>query len=198
MKKNQSTFTFVFSIYVITAIAAIAVFHHNGSYLSRKLDQKLVAEQESADALTQSPAEPVSSNDTVVGIVDTPSIPEEIVEEVPNEPEPEPEVVEEPEDSPVIQEPEEEPEPEIADTDDDKVYYGFMVKPGTTLVRVRETSDPNGPILCRINGGDKGYVIEKGDKRSHVVLDDGTVGYVFNAYLEISEISKDEVPEEYR
>ena len=47
MKKNQSTFTFVFSIYVITAIAAIAVFHHNGSYLSRKLDQKLVAEQES-------------------------------------------------------------------------------------------------------------------------------------------------------
>lgn len=186
MKKHQSAFYLVFATYLIAGIAAIVMFYDHGSRLSRQLEEQLLAQAETSDALSvQEPEnivepEPEPEPEVIVEPEPEPE-PEEIAESEP-EPEPEPEV---------IAEPEPEPEPE-------KIYYGFTVNSGKSSVRVRQTAERNSSIVGHVNGGDTGYVIEEEGNRTKVVLKDGTVGYIFNEYITISEIPKEDVPEEYR
>ena len=87
-----------------------------------------------------------------------------------------------------------------ADVDDDgTVYYAFSVNKDVSAVRIRESEDRNSSIVGRVSAGDKGYILEKGDKRSKIVTEDGSVtGYIYNEYIQISEIPKNDYPEEYR
>lgn len=88
---------------------------------------------------------------------------------------------------------------ETDDTKDDgKTYYGYTVNSGVSSVRVRKTANRSSKIIGHVNGGETGYVIEKGDIRSKIVTKDGTVGYIYNEYITISEISKKNVPKKYR
>lgn len=88
---------------------------------------------------------------------------------------------------------------ETDDTKDDgKTYYGYTVNSGVSSVRVRKTANRSSKIIGHVNGGETGYVIEKGDIRSKIVTKDGTVGYIYNEYITISEISKKDVPKKYR
>ncbi|MBO5246742.1 MAG: hypothetical protein J6B28_05710 [Eubacterium sp.] len=87
---------------------------------------------------------------------------------------------------------------EDADNDSDKIYYGYKVNSGVTGVRVRETSERNSDVVGHISDGDTGYILEVGDIRSKILLTDGTIGYVYNEYIQIVEISSEDVPEEYR
>ena len=184
MKKQPSAFFLVFATYLIAGIAAIVMFYDHGSRLSRQLDEKTLAQTEASDAPSVQEPEPVAQPE-----------PEVITEPEPEpEPEAEPEVISEPEPEPepeVIDEPEPEPEPE-------KIYYGFTVRSGKTSVRVRKSAERNSSIVGHVNGGDTGYVIEEDGKRTKVVLKDGTVGYIYSEYITVSEISKKEVPKEYR
>lgn len=90
------------------------------------------------------------------------------------------------------------PETDTADTEPEKIYYGYTVKSGKTNVRVRKSTDRDSSIICLVNGDDTGYLIEKGKKRSKIVLADGAVGYIYNEYITVSEIPKKDVPKEYR
>ncbi|MDY3818717.1 MAG: hypothetical protein SO019_06640, partial [Lachnospiraceae bacterium] len=88
---------------------------------------------------------------------------------------------------------------ETDDTKDDgKTYYSYTVNSGVSSVRVRKTANRSSKIIGHVNGGETGYVIEKGDIRSKIVTKDGTVGYIYNEYITISEISKKDVPKKYR
>ena len=182
MKKYQSAFYLVFAVYVIAGIVAIVLFYNHGSRLSRQLDEQTLAQTEASDALIISDTEPEPEPEAEPEVIAEP------------EPEPEPEVIAEPEPEPepeVIAEPEPEPEPE-------KIYFGFTVKSGKTHVRVRQSSSRNSSIVGQLNSGDTGYVIEEDGSRTKIVMKDGTVGYIYNEYITVSEIPKEDVPEEYR
>lgn len=180
MKKHPFPFRFTFAVYAITGIFAILLFYINGSYLSHQIGQSQSSDRTSEVSMIT----PASKDIDVVGIVDTPDKAE-------NTPQPEIEPIpeEEPADPPVADD---------ADTQPEKIYYGFTVVDGITALHVRETNKRNGRIIHHMHSGDKGFILEKDDRRSYVVLDNGIVGYVFNTYIEISEISKEEFPEEYR
>lgn len=82
--------------------------------------------------------------------------------------------------------------------DDSKTYYAFTVNDGVTGVRIRETADRNSKTVSHIDGGRSGYVLEQGDTHSKILTKKGTVGYIYNDYITISEIPRDDFPEEYR
>lgn len=82
--------------------------------------------------------------------------------------------------------------------DDGKTYYAFTVNDGVTGVRIRETADRNSKTVSHIDGGRSGYVLEQGDTHSKILTKKGTVGYIYNDYITISEIPGDDFPEEYR
>lgn len=182
MKKYQSAFYLVFAVYVIAGIASIVLFFNHGSRLSRQLDEQILAQTEASNALIVPETEPEVQPEPEVITEPEPETEPEVIAEP--EPEPEPEVIAEPE-------PEPEPEPE-------KIYYGFTVKSGKSSVRVRETPSRSSSIVGHLNGGDTGYVIEEDGSRTKIVMKDGTVGYIYNEYITVSEIPKEDVPEEYR
>ena len=205
MKKHQSIFPLIFAIYVIAGIAAIVLFYNHGSRLSRQLDEQVLAQTETSNDLIVSEAEPEPEpvvEPEVVAEPEPEAEPEVITEPEPTEPEviaePEPEIEAEPE-AEAEPEPEIEAEPEAeAEPEPEKIYYGFTVKAGKSSVRVRKSTDRNSSIVGRLNGGDTGYVIEEDGSRTKIVMEDGTVGYIYNEYINVSEIPIEDVPEEYR
>lgn len=218
MKKDNLLFTILFAIYIAAGVIAIILFYTRGSYLSRELAASATVQIE-ADTVETDTVEPDTIEpdtiepDTVDTDQTTPDIPEEpqtpAEPEVPDVPEtPEvPETPAEPETPEVPEEPAEpeastEPTDEAADDadseDDGKTYYGFTVIDGVKGVRIRETSARNSKTVSHIDGGKSGYVLEKGDTRSKILTKKGTIGYIYNEYLTITEIPKKDFPEEYR
>lgn len=206
MKKNHMLFTILFTIYIAAGVIAIILFYTKGSYLSRELAASATVRIET-DTLEPDTVEP-----------ETPAAPETPAEpqtpEVPEEPA-EPEAPKEPtkpvDDSDSDSDSTNESasadasdvtEDQAADAtdseDDGKTYYGFTVIDGVTGVRIRETSDRNSKTVSHIDGGKSGYVLEKGDTRSKILTKKGTIGYIYNEYLTITEIPKTDFPEEYR
>ena len=215
MKKNHMLFTILFAIYIAAGVIAIILFYTKGSYLSRELAASATVRIET-DTL-----EP----DTVEADQTTPDIPAEpetpAALETPAEPQTPPEVPEEPteptddfdsdsdsdSDSDFIDETAssdasdvtEDPTADDTDSEEDgKTYYEFTVIDGVTGVRIRKTSDRNSKTVSHIDGGKSGYVLEKGDTRSKILTKKGTIGYIYNEYLTITEIPKKDFPEEYR
>lgn len=224
MKKDHMLFPILFIIYIIAGIVSIILFYSSGSNLSRKLQdaEAVMSEADAPDTdvipepeiteepedtvsepdIAEEPVEEVSEPEQPVDAVSEPDMAEEPVEEVsePEEPEDTSEESEEPDteasDDAVASEEEVEDDTE---EDDGKTYYAFEVNSGVSAVRVRRTSDRNSEIVGRVNGGDTGYILEMGDTRSKIVTADGSViGYVYNEYITISEISKKDYPKEYR
>lgn len=224
MKKQQSFFSLVFAIYLIAGIAAIVLFYQQGSHLSHTLDQPdPVAQEADPKAMQQtSPdvevVEIIEPTDSEV-VEDNDATDSEIVEDndttdsevIEDNDTTETDIVETNEDPQVISdaaiEADDVSDPEetnastdeaLPDDNEAKTYYGYTVNSDVHALRVRKTSERNSKIIAFINGGETGFVIEKGDVRSQILTPDGTVGYVFNEYITISEIPKKEVPKEYR
>ncbi len=205
MKKNHMPFTISFAVYLAAGIIAVILFAAKGSYLSRELaasaavpDETVTAEQPEVSELPDVPEEPQETPET----------------EIPEEPQA-PELSKEPETPPItpteadvstdsITDPSSESEPSADEAatdkagDDGKIYYAFTVNDGVTGVRIRETADRNSKTVSHIDGGRSGYVLEQGDTRSKILTKKGTVGYIYNDYITISEIPRDNFPEEYR
>ena len=205
MKKNHMPFTISFAVYLAAGIIAVILFAAKGSYLSRELaasaavpDETVTAEQPEVSELPDVPEEPQETPET----------------EIPEEPQA-PEISSEPETPPTapaqedvitdsITDPSSESEPSADEAatdkaeDDGKTYYAFTVNDGVTGVRIRETADRNSKTVSHIDGGRSGYVLEQGDTRSKILTKKGTVGYIYNDYITISEIPRDDFPEEYR
>ena len=87
-----------------------------------------------------------------------------------------------------------EPEP-VAET---KQYYSFVTTNRYQILHVRETPDMNGKILARLEPGTRGYVLEHAPEWSLIVTGDNIKGYSYNQYLDLTEITPEELPEQYR
>lgn len=219
MKKNHMPFTISFTVYLAAGIIAVILFAAKGSYLSRELaasaavpDENVTAEQPEVSELPDVPEEPQETPET--------EIPEEPqAPELPKEPETPPAApAQEDVITDSITDPSSESEPSADEAatgkaddkpaadeaatdkagDDGKTYYAFTVNDGVTGVRIRETADRNSKTVSHIDGGRSGYVLEQGDTRSKILTKKGTVGYIYNDYITISEIPRDDFPEEYR
>ncbi len=205
MKKNHMPFTISFAVYLAAGIIAVILFAAKGSYLSRELAASAAVPDETVTA----------EQPEVSELPDVPEKPQEMPEtEIPEEPQA-PELSSEPETPPAapaqedvitdsITDPSSESEPSADEAatdkagDDGKTYYAFTVNDGVTGVRIRETADRNSKTVSHIDGGRSGYVLEQGDTRSKILTKKGTVGYIYNDYITISEIPRDDFPEEYR
>ena len=213
MKKNHMPFTISFAVYIAAGIIAVILFATRGSYLSRELaataavpDENVTAEQPEVSELPDVPEKTQETPET--------EIPEEPqAPEISKEPETPPaapteenvitdSITDPSSDSDAATAPNDEPASDEATTDeagdDGKTYYAFTVNDGVTGVRIRETADRNSKTVSHIDGGRSGYVLEQGDTRSKILTKKGTVGYIYNDYITISEIPGKDFPEEYR
>lgn len=186
MKKNHMPFTISFTIYLAAGIIAVILFATKGSYLSRELaataavpDENVTAEQPEISKEPETPPAAPTEEDVITDSLANPSS-----------------------DSDAATAPNDEPASEEATTDevgdDGKTYYAFTVNDGVTGVRIHETAERNSKTVSHIDGGRSGYVLEQGDTRSKILTKKGTVGYIYNDYITISEIPRDDFPEEYR
>lgn len=220
-------FTISFTIYLAAGIIAVILFATRGSYLSRELaasaavpDENVTAEQPEVSELPDVPEKTQETPET--------EIPEEPqAPEISKEPETPPaapteenvitdSITDPSSDSDAATAPNDEPASEEATTDeaddkpaadeaatddagdDGKTYYAFTVNDGVTGVRIRETADRNSKTVSHIDGGRSGYVLEQGATHSKILTKKGTVGYIYNDYITISEIPGKDFPEEYR
>ena len=213
MKKNHMPFSILFLIYAGAGVISLVAFGMNGSYLSRRQEAPVAAAAEpeiSVDPVEEPTEQP--ADDPVEAPTETPiEAPVENPDDTlaPDTPEPEeisetPDPVTEPADDSETGDPSADPAYETEASDDEeaaepeKNYYAFTVIDGVTNVRIRETDARDSQTVSHIDGGKSGYVLEKGDSRSKILTKKGTVGYIYNEYITISEIPKEEFPEEYR
>ena len=145
------------------------------------------------DVITDSITDPSSDSDAATAPEDEPSADEMTTEDDEDEPSADEAATGKANDKPAADE---------AATDkagdDGKTYYTFTVNDGVTGVRIRETAGRNSKTVSHIDGGRSGYVLEQGDTHSKILTKKGTVGYIYNDYITISEIPRDDFPEEYR
>lgn len=78
-------------------------------------------------------------------------------------------------------------------TTEEPKYYAFTALNFKGNLHVREAASMNAKIIARFTPGSSGYVIELGPTWSLVTSGDIT-GYVFNEYLEFTEIPEEEYP----
>lgn len=99
-----------------------------------------------------------------------------------------------------VSEPETETEPamETEPAAEAKQYYSFVTTNRYQILHVRETPDLSGKILARLDPGTKGYVLEHTPEWSLIVTGDNIKGYSYNQYLDLTEITPEELPEQYR
>lgn len=227
MKKNHMPFTISFTVYLAAGIIAVILFAAKGSYLSRELaasaavpDETVTAEQPEVSELPDVPEKPQETPETEIPeeprapeLSKEPETPpaapaqEDVITDSITDPSSDSDAATAPEDEPTADEAatdeaDDKPAADEATTDeagdDGKTYYAFTVNDGVTGVRIRETADRNSKTVSHIDGGRSGYVLEQGDTRSKILTKKGTVGYIYNDYITISEIPGKDFPEEYR
>lgn len=187
MKKNDTLFILVFVIFLISGVTALCLFRAHASDPEPAAAPAVSVAQDQPDVpdtKPEPPAEPVPEPETEAA-----SEPEA----EPAEPDVQPEADTASETKPEAEpETESKPETEPADTPESEPeeaeYASYTVVPSdVTGVRVRKTSDRESEVIALLNGGDTGIVLETGKNRTKILLPDGSAGYVFNEYLEISE-----------
>ena len=227
MKKNHMPFTISFTVYIAAGIIAVILFASRGSYLSRELaasaaipDETVTAEQPEVSELPDVPEEPQETPETEIPeepqapeISSEPETPpaalaqEDVITDSITDPSSDSDAATAPKGEPAsdeaaTDEAEDEPTSDEAATDkagdDGKTYYAFTVNDSVTGVRIRETADRNSKTVSHIDGGRSGYVLEQGATHSKILTKKGTVGYIYNDYITISEIPGKDFPEEYR
>ncbi len=191
-KKNNKSIRFIFVgtmiFYIIFGILAIGLFSMFGTFVSGRIPPLNVMSFFSANKKVENTAPrqiigSVESSDSVSYNFET---------EVPAE-EIEPDLIETvPIGSPA--EPEPEPEP-VEPAEPEQHFYSFTSINSTTILHMRSEPSMDAPVIAKLKPGTKGYVMEIGDDWSRVWAD-GKVGYCSNEFLSLTEISKDEIPEE--
>lgn len=219
MKKNHMLFSILFFIYAGGGVVSLIMFGMTGSYLSRKQTAPTaVVEQDISENATVEPLEVPTGNPVEAPADESVESPAKNSDNTLTSDTPKPEESSEPsteatDDSDASMSDESASDPTVKasgssdETDSseneeaakpEKTYYAFTVIDGVTDVCIRETDARYATILSHIDGGNSGYVLEKGDTRTKILTKKGTIGYIYNEYITISEIPMNEFPEEYR
>ncbi len=76
-------------------------------------------------------------------------------------------------------------------------YYRFTVNTKIQRLHLREAPNLLAGIRDWLPKGTRGYIITPTADWSYVTTEDGRMGYCFNGYLDLTEISRDEYPSEF-
>lgn len=202
MKKNATLFLIVCAIFLVSGTAAIIRFHAISSEpaaisstdnppseadLNKPPEPETTTPAKDPGSDTQIATAPPEPDTDTNAAADAPASDDE--SEAP-QPEAAPESeTDTPADDP--SEPADEAKPEEDPSDEQEARYEYTVVPDdATGVRVRKTSDRGSEVIALLSGGDTGIVLEIGDTRSKIMLPDGSVGYVFNEYIQISDLTE--------
>ncbi len=176
----QKTITVIFVLmiffYISAAIFAVTILSRNAVFLGDRLDLE--------NALRVAEVKSAEERKIIGSVSETAQEPAPVQEAAPAE--------EAPAEEPVEEEPaaEETPEPE-----NETKYYSFTSINSTTILHMREEPDLKAKSIYQLKPGTKGYVMELGDDWSRVYAK-GEVGYCSNEFLSLTEISKEDIPEE--
>ncbi len=182
MKDNQRIFIFLFAFFAVVALGSLVFLGTTGSVFDRT--------RESAGATTAVMSQTIvpdeaSSEESVEEVVEEP-----VVEEPKEEPVVEEPVVEEP----VVEEPVEEP---VVEEESPLKYYTFKTNTKSTILRLREQPSQDSAILKKLKMQTPGYVLKPGNVWCKVVTETGETGYCATQYLVLTEVTKEEFPQEY-
>ncbi len=186
VKSDKLIFIFVLIYYVMIAALGIGVFSSLGIFVGYRIPPLFNMGKsdsiDSAPATTQQIVGSVTSLNSVSYDFNEPEVPEE-------EP-PKPETDEIPEEETVEADnvPVEEIVPET-------LFYSFTSINSTTILHMRKEPSLDSPVIARLTPGTKGYIMELGDDWSRVWADN-KIGYCSNEFLSLTEISRDDIPEE--
>ena len=186
VKSDKLIFIFALIYYVLIAALGIGVFSSFGIFIGNRIPPLFNMGKsnslDSAPATTQQIVGSVTSLNSVNYDFDEPEVPEE------EPPKPETDEVSEEETAEPDNTPVEEviPEPQ---------FYSFTSINSTTILHMRKEPSIDSRVIAKLTPGTKGYVMELGDDWSRVWADD-KIGYCSNEFLSLTEISKDEIPEE--
>ena len=177
MRDNQRIFIVLFTFFTVVALGSLLLLSAGGSVFNRNRDSF--------------GAQPAVLDNTTIIADEAATVASS--EEVAPEPEPVPEP--EPEPEPVVQEPvKEEPVEEPA-----KIrYFTFTVSTRSTVLNVRENPGMDATILKKLPKSAKGYILKPGAEWSLVRSEKGTEGYCSNEYMEITEVTAEDFPEDLR
>lgn len=89
-----------------------------------------------------------------------------------------------------------EEEPEVEEEPQGKVFYKFVVTTQVNRLRIRREPNEDAKIMNYFNKGETGYILIKGSNWSYVT-DGKKTGYCSNQYMNITEITEDELPDFY-
>lgn len=176
LDKSKRTVLAMLCLYLAAGIVAVILFNVYGSKMSRKGDAVKYTFVD--DGKVAEHVEIVSVN-----VLGESGAKEEI--------QPEEEVVEEQE---ALQE-------EVQEEPQGKKFYKFVVTTQVNRLRIRREPSEDAGILNFFNKGETGYILIKGENWSYV-SNGKKQGYCSNEYMNLIEISKDELPdffpEEYK
>lgn len=182
MRNNQRIFIVLFTFFTVVALGSLLLLTTKGSVFNRN-----------RDSFGAQPA--VLDNATIIAN-DAASV--ESTEEV-VQPVAEAEPVAEPE--PVAEEPaatEPAATEQVAEEPAGIRYFTFTVSTKTTVLNVRENPGLDAAILKKLPKNTKGYILKPGNDWSFVRSENGTEGYCSNEYLDITEVTAEDFPEDLR
>ena len=98
----------------------------------------------------------------------------------------------------VLDEPEDDSLNDAESTSDEpeKMFFKFMVTTRVHNLRIREAGSLTAKVIGKMPKGVTGYILEVGDEWSLVKYDD-IIGYSNNKYLDIVQIAKEDLPEDF-
>ena len=76
-------------------------------------------------------------------------------------------------------------------------YFTFKTSTSRTVLNFRKEPASDSKILWKLAPGTFGYVLLIGDEWSRVALENGAIGYCATEYLEMTEVTRADFPEEY-
>lgn len=79
----------------------------------------------------------------------------------------------------------------------EKRYFTFITGTKYNVLRLREGPSEEAEILHKLNKNTPGYVLQPGNTWSKVVTVNGSIGYCATEYLNMTEVTAEEFPQEY-
>lgn len=181
MKHSGRIFIALFAFFITVAVGALMMLGSKSSVFNR--DSNSIGAKTAVMSQTVVGDEPSKDMSISDDFADTPS--EEASEEVTEAAveavsEPEPETLE--------------PEPENAR---EKRYFTFVTSTTYTILRVREAPSEDAAIIHKLSKKTPGYILQPGNTWSKVVTMSGSIGYCATEYLDMTEVSAQDFPQEY-
>ena len=184
MKHSGRIFIALFAFFITVAVGALMMLGSKSSVFNR--DSNSIGAKTAVMSQTVVGDEPSKDMSISDDFADTPS--EEVTEDVRED------VTE------AAAEEVSEDEPAAAEQENDRAkrYFTFVTSTTYTVLRVREAPSEDAAIIHKLSKKTPGYVLQPGNTWSKVVTAKGSIGYCATEYLDMTEVSPEDFPQEYR